>query len=65
MCLYIYNIYIIYDNIFISIPGKCPLNPYNHGCLADYIGCQFDSECDGANKCCKNMHCGYNDCQAP
>ena len=40
------------------------VNP-DEACRLDFVGCQFDSECGGNQKCCKNVNCGYNQCQAP
>ena len=39
-------------------------NP-DEACRLDFVGCQLDSECGGNQKCCKNVNCGYNQCQAP
>lgn len=34
-----------------------------YGCIADYPGCDYDSECPGDEKCCRT-HCDYYECDA-
>ncbi|XP_067941130.1 keratin-associated protein 16-1-like [Watersipora subatra] len=48
--------------------GFCPVKSSSlhkeNDCAADFIGCQHDAECSGADKCCKNFNCGYNECKS-
>lgn len=48
--------------------GKCPRNALllskMLSCKYDYVGCKFDSQCEGSEKCCQSG-CGYRECQAP
>ncbi|KAF6035317.1 hypothetical protein EB796_006366 [Bugula neritina] len=43
--------------------GQCPkITHVNDGCIADYVGCRYDSECEEDEKCCMNTNCGYKKC---
>jgi len=50
-------------------PGTCPVGTVvdflDADCIQDSTECQFDSDCKGSEKCCYNINCEYNDCQAP
>ena len=55
-----------------TFTGSCPAtdedvplitNPQD--CMMDYVGCRFDSECSGDQKCCSSAGCGYSECKSP
>jgi len=49
------------DTISIMTVPFMFVDPFGRDCWADYIGCDYDSECPDDEKCCKTS-CGYYDC---